>query len=1374
MAISVNDFRMAIRIDNSEAKVKFSETKEQIAKVRAEMEQLDKAGKKNSDEYKALKVQLDKLNTGFKDQRKEVGLNALSYAELRKGARQLKTQLDKAVPGTEKWVALRADFTLTKQRMKELTVQAVETRFSLSKITDGFNKYAAIGASTIAVLTGVTMTARKCVDEFVEMQEAEAQVVKYTGMAKQEVSELNDEFKQIDTRTVREDLNALAGDAGRLGITAKKDVLDFVDAADKINVALGEDLGDDAVKNIGKLAQMFGEDKKLGLRGAMLATGSAINEVAQSSSAAEAYLVGFTARVAGSANQARMAQGDIIGYASVLDQNMQQQEMAATAFQNLMMKMFQNPAKFAKLSGKSVKEFTELIKNDANEAILQFLDTLNQKGGFDQLAPMFKEMGMDGVRAAGVISTMAGKIDDIRTAQTLANGAYRDGTSIIKEFNVQNNTEKAKLEKAKKNLKDIRIELGEKLLPAMRYMVTTGKITVKGLSLIVSIFSEYKTALISATIAISGYTIAVNGSVIADKAKLFWTNKIVASLKTLYAVAKSHPWGMLIAVGASLLGYLKDVNKQLSESERLERNLKDIRRQATSVVEQESAKLNSLLKIARDENKSKKERELAIVRLNDLSPEYLGNLSLEKIHTKEATAAVNAYIDSLLILEDIKLTQQKISELNNQKNDMIKNGTQNTFLEDVEAGAANMLNGFKRSLGLITDSWADNVLNKYIYKGVEEMRAIENELTALNAHIEKSRGELIKVASENSVESNEGGGSGTDGDNKDKRPWLARLQALDNAHKEELLLLRKNSDELSRTENEYQLDALQKEMEYQAKKIAIVKHYQSTTENAKHLTELGKQESDSRVLLYDSLKKSEEVRLNLVKEYRDRRLYTVTDGEKKAQLEQSKLYEKGDLSEKDYKNRILALEVTTLYARLEVAEDYQADIAELEFQNGEVKENALKEAGDNILKIEREISEKRAGIVQSSINQVQAFNNQFTKANSLASTGEQLSALKTFYESQCELAKKNGLDTTLLTATYEEAKRKIEIQGAEDRADVVRKYSLASAEENRDLKLKALEEEHKKGLLSEEEYEIAKSRIANEYLQEKIEANLRYFDAVTSILGNASSAIQGFQDAEINKVSKSYDKKIKAAHKAGEDTTKLEEEKEEATSQIRKKYADKQFAVSVLQITATTAVAAMRAYAAMSGIPVVGPALGAIAAAAAVASGAAQIAVAKQQRDEAKGLKSGGYSEEYVQGYTRTGNPDDVAGVIPVHKNEFVTNHEGVANPHVRQFLDVFDVAQKNGTIRMINTTQILEHIKTRSGRYDGGYSYDDVTPTPSFAGSQTYELTPEQRSQVVSLLIQTNKLLEVICRKELVVDPRKVRDGIKRIEQLEKNVSRP
>ena len=125
-----------------------------------------------------------------------------------------------------------------------------------------------------------------------------------------------------------------------------------------------------------------------------------------------------------------------------------------------------------------------------------------------------------------------------------------------------------------------------------------------------------------------------------------------------------------------------------------------------------------------------------------------------------------------------------------------------------------------------------------------------------------------------------------------------------------------------------------------------------------------------------------------------------------------------------------------------------------------------------------------------------------------------------------------------------------------------------------------------------------------------------------------------------------------------------------------------------------------------------------------------------------------------------------------MHKNEFVANHEAVANPDVKQFLDVFDVAQKRGTIRMLNTTQILEQIRTRGGRYSGGYTAENAGASRSSA-SPLPGFTAEQRSQVVLLLEENNRLLTVLTQKELVVDPRKVRDSINHINQLEKNVSR-
>lgn len=134
-----------------------------------------------------------------------------------------------------------------------------------------------------------------------------------------------------------------------------------------------------------------------------------------------------------------------------------------------------------------------------------------------------------------------------------------------------------------------------------------------------------------------------------------------------------------------------------------------------------------------------------------------------------------------------------------------------------------MLNGFKQSLGLMTDSWADNVLDRYINKGVNQVRAIDNEVALLNAHMEESRKKLIKIEVEKNTK-----GVPPPPDDEDKKPWTTRLQNAENAYKEELLLLQKSSDALARTENEYQLDALQKELEFQVERLAIIKKYQSS------------------------------------------------------------------------------------------------------------------------------------------------------------------------------------------------------------------------------------------------------------------------------------------------------------------------------------------------------------------------------------------------------------------------------------------------------------------------------------------------------------------------------------------------------------------
>ncbi|MDR2086108.1 MAG: phage tail tape measure protein, partial [Dysgonamonadaceae bacterium] len=406
-----------------------------------------------------------------------------------------------------------------------------EDAFSFSKLTDGFNKYFGIITAGLAGLTGMTVALRKAVDDFAELEETEADVIKYTGMTRAEVKDLGEEFKKWDTRTARTELNALAADAGRLGKKSKKDILDFVEAGNIINVALGEDLGEDAIKNIGKLAMMFGNAEAMGLKEAMLATGSAINEVAQNSSAAEPYLVNFANRLAGVGNQSGMTISQILGLGSVLDQNAQQVEMSSTALSGLIMKLYKDPAKFAKIAGLEVSAFTKLLREDANEALLTLLETLGKKGGLADLAPIFEEMKLDGARASSVLTVLAANIEQIRKEQETANKAFSEGTSVINEANVKNNTLQATIDKAKKRFQELTYELGEKLAPHMSKFISSGGSMVKMLSSLTGFLIKHGSAVIWVTASFVSYYLAIKAYTLYQKVAT--TVMTVAKLATL-------------------------------------------------------------------------------------------------------------------------------------------------------------------------------------------------------------------------------------------------------------------------------------------------------------------------------------------------------------------------------------------------------------------------------------------------------------------------------------------------------------------------------------------------------------------------------------------------------------------------------------------------------------------------------------------------------------------------------------------------------------------------------------------------------------------------------------------------------------------------
>uniref|UniRef100_UPI004025B6EA phage tail tape measure protein n=1 Tax=Prevotella sp. TaxID=59823 RepID=UPI004025B6EA len=678
----------------------------QLKLVEAELERIRQSEKKVVTLMQQYDKEIDSTNVDIKETKRQMqlvnntmsNLKTSSIRDLEYSIKALNQQMQGMQRGTEQFKQMELKAKQLKAELQAVRAEGVAQESWIKRSADWFNRMQGLALGAVAAISGITFTVKKCVEVYAKMDDEMTNVRKYTGQAAEEVERMNEDFKKMDTRTPRQKLNQLAEDAGRLGITSTAAVEEFVDGADKINVALGDDLGDKAVSQIGKLAQMFGEDKTKGLRGAMLATGSAVNELAQNSSASAGYLVDFTARVAGVGKQAGFTQAQIMGLASVLDQNMQQDETAATAVQNLLAKMFQDSAKFAQIAGLNVKEFAKTLKEDANGALLQFLAAMRAKGGFADLAPMFEEMKMDGSRATGVLTVLADKLDDIKTAQNLANEAYSEGTSVLNEYETQNENVKAQLDKASKKFLDLSIELGEKLYPAARYCISAASLGVRALSTLVDFVKDYWRILIVLTAAIVTYTAVSKAKLIADKAQMAWLNIMIlrekahlvlvglktSALKTMAIVQMAltreiklttaaqmlwnkvllaNPITAVIAVVAGLTAAIVTLSKETSTAEQAQRDYNDAVTDANKQAAEEEASIMRLVSAIQSNTTAESDRKAALEELNGkLMREHLGNITEEAVRTGQATRQIQSYIDMMKKKIVIDGLQKKLAE----------------------------------------------------------------------------------------------------------------------------------------------------------------------------------------------------------------------------------------------------------------------------------------------------------------------------------------------------------------------------------------------------------------------------------------------------------------------------------------------------------------------------------------------------------------------------------------------------------------------------------------------------------------------------------------------------------------------------------------
>lgn len=1270
----------------------------ELSQTEREIEKLKKTKPANASDQVWLKQRLEELNKKYQEQVvavqnaqravdkhvEKMGLENLSMAELTNRAKTLNTILRNLNPNSPSYTEYKNKLEIINARLKELRGTAANTRLSLSKLADGFNRYATLTASAVASLTGLALTVRKCTDDFAKMEDVMAGVRKYTGQTDEQVREMNEDFKKMDTRTPREKLNDLAGAAGRLGITSKAMIEEFVDGADKIGVALGDDLGEGAVDTIGKLAIAFGEDKTKGLRGAMLATGSALNEIVQNSPAQAQPVIEFTQQLSGVGQQAHLTQAQIMGFAAALDQNNQEMATASTVMSQLITKMYQDPARFAQMAGMEVAKFKELIHTDMNQAIVEWLQHVNKLGDMSVLAGKFDQLKMDGTRAVGVLSTLAGHVDQVTEAQRIATEAYAEGTSVIEEFNVQNTTVQAEIDKARKRFADLSIELGSKLMPLARYAITSGSAAVKLLSRIIDFTSNYRTTLLLTATALAGFIVYEKADIIQKKLMVFWSEKVVATTKKLWALLVAHPWAALAAGVAVVVGLMVDYWRRANAVSLAEQKMNENREEAIRKTGEEEAKLQILIRAAQDEKLSLTERQKAINELNRIIPEYNAHLDATTGKYIANKTALDNYLASLTRQYEIEGAKGMLSDLGRQ----IAEAT-------VELNnAKKVLDDTQKTAGVTyTTSWGSvgNTASDARQRAQTEVDAATRALgrlkdardKILNSYGADLAGDAVKSGvglSENSDYSDNSGYSG--------KSHTTPKSSEENRQRNEARKRMKEEEELAKAER--QKADLEAKQEYQQRLITDEEYHDRRYQNEQAFIARLQQIRESGYATEAERQEVQNMSLDAL----------INEANYQQEQKRKQMQDTLQLMERSYQADQIALEQMRYSGEIATEEEYNRRKIEAEIDYQRERLRVIREAGGDTMEADNAL--QRALLEQTKEGQAQRLK---------------------------ELNKE--MDDAALRGDYD---RQLSIQQ------------------------QMLDEK----LITQEQYEHNITDITRQAEQDRQAIRESYAQAAGQLLSSTSSLFSAMQSREEARVDKKYKTLIDRAKKNGKDTSKLEEQQEQEKLEIKKKYADKQFALTVLEIIAQGALGIQKIWAEWGWNPPV--AVGLTATEAAVA--AIQLATAKAQRDQAAGLYTGGYSDE-VEGYTGDGDPRDMAGVIPVHKREFVINHEALKIPVVRRVADVIDNMQKRKVYHIQDTTRVLQNtIIRQTGLAQGGYSGGDAR-TPA-AGSPS-PLMDDQG--IINSIERNTRMLQQLMDEGITI--LQLRKRIRHEEKLERNASR-
>lgn len=1250
-----------------------------------------------------------------------VRLDKATPKELQRTIKMINTELNsgRVARGSKEWDLYIEKLKQVKDELRSVQGEHKETESFMSRFAGKFTKWWGTYTILTDAIGGVQMKLSQMKQNYRDKGESAANLKALTGLDDDSISWLTKQAETLST----------AMDKSGLRITqSSKEILDaymLVGSNKPELLSAKEELNAVTIE-----AMRLASAAKMKLNPAVDAMTTALNQYGEGADQAARYVNVLAAGSKfGAANVEQQAAAILKSGTAAASANVPIEELVGS------IEMLGEKGIKGEIAGTGLKKFFLVLQTGAKETnpkvvglstalenLKATVDAAEKKAVGGGAAFLKKMFGEEAFSIASILADNTAKVKEYTEAVT--------GTqTAMEQAAINSDTDAAKMAQMRNKIEEAGNALIEKLNPSLGVLVSWSSKLIGVLPGLIDGLIACKGTILTLVAAYAAYNAYQARTIALRKLKEFWHRKVIASCKQAYATIVKHPYGVVIAAAALLVGILIDVVRAHNRLGKAQKALNDIKKGAIERMSDERVKLDLLVAAARNEKLSLDQRQAAIAKLNQIIPNYNAALDATTGKYTENKVALDEYIKSLTRKYEIEGAKEKLAELGKEKADLT---TEKDKLNREMAGVsgfskrtnsqhaipASGTGGSASAFDLMGTAAAASALRTNLDNAERKLFEIKKTEEAIYREfgIDLQK-DAIKDANPTPDPPDPPQPIGTpvavEDEKERKKAAAAAKKALEDEMKNQkaardLLLSenqaaynddRVNYDEYVRTKEKIHMD-------YFAKAKELLKE-KGLTETA-YYADIAKQEEEYRSASLKRVKDNELKELKSSYDSQQAQNLAARSAGLKDYLEYTADKERIDrdyisAQKKVYESRGLT-ETAEYAALLKKEEEMRAKAIE--------KRRKLSLEG-----VEDEHAWKVDSITERYFDPGDSiFQNK--KAYDEALLDEDLRYLR----ERRDLFEQHSPEWQQVNKQINDRVAQDQLDKQKETADAYlafeQEYRKLSGSQREKLELDMLAELHRQGLLSEEEYQRAVGKIKDKYRkddqQKAMQTQSEYtdmilglynsFDALFKDLGEtgkdfwdrladaaaASFAVMGAmmsqysayanaeRDLEISKIEKRYDREIAAAGKNSKKKERLEKQKEDAIAKVKKKHNDKAMKIELAQAVAQTALAAIAAYASGSKVNVW---LGPVAAAMATAAGMLQIAAIKKQHE----AQAAGY---YDGGFTRR-DPDDRREVGVVHANEFVANHKAVSNPALSPILRLIDHAQRNNTVGSLTADDV-------------------------------------------------------------------------------------